>query len=111
MTKDELIDELIALVEESKTMVAFTGAGISTESGIPDFRGPQGVWKTQTPIDFSDFISSETWRRKAWERKFGGDDLMARAAPNAGHYALERWVSNVKMAQIITQNVDGLHQA
>jgi len=111
MDKETLIAKLQKLIVDARRVVAFTGAGISTESGIPDFRGPQGVWKTQTPIDFNDFISSETWRRKAWERKFGGDDLMARAAPNAGHYALERWVSNGKMAQVITQNVDGLHQA
>ena len=92
-------------------MVAFTGAGISTESGIPDFRGPQGVWKTQTPIDFNDFVSSESWRRKAWERKFSGEDKMTKATPNSGHYALERWFSEGKMTHIITQNVDGLHQA
>ena len=111
MNKAELLQAFSTLIDASSSMVAFTGAGISTESGIPDFRGPQGVWKTQTPIDFNDFVSSESWRRKAWERKFSGEDKMTKATPNSGHYALERWISEGKMTHIITQNVDGLHQA
>jgi len=108
MNKAELSQAFTTLIDASSSMVAFTGAGISTESGIPDFRGPQGVWKTQTPIDFNDFVSSESWRRKAWERKFRGEDKMAKATPNSGHYALERWISEGKMTHIITQNVDGV---
>ena len=106
---DEEIIALRELIQASQRVVVFTGAGISTESGIPDFRGPQGIWKTQTPIDFSDFIASEKWRRESWRRKFTGDSKMANASPNAGHYAISHWISEGKISHIITQNVDGLH--
>lgn len=107
---DKEVAALQELITESQNIVVFTGAGISTESGIPDFRGPQGVWKTQTPIDFSDFIASEEWRRESWRRKFTGDNKMAKASPNSGHYAISHWVSMGKVSHVITQNVDGLHQ-
>ena len=73
--------ELLGFIKESKSIVFFTGAGISTESGIPDFRGPKGVWKTNTPIYFQDFISSEQVRRDSWEKKFSGDDIIKKAKP------------------------------
>jgi len=103
------IEALAGLLRASTNAVVFTGAGISTESGIPDFRGPQGVWKTMTPIDFSDFVRSEEVRRESWRRKFSGND-MATAQPNAGHYALTTLVESNIVSTVITQNVDGLHQ-
>jgi len=113
MAEPEITTEQItafrALIRTANRIVVFTGAGISTESGIPDFRGPNGIWKTQTPIDFSDFIASEDVRRESWRRKLSGDG-MARAEPNAGHVAIARLVELGKVSHIITQNVDGLHQ-
>lgn len=104
------IQQLAQLVAAARQIVIFTGAGISTESGIPDFRGPAGIWKTMTPINFQDFIGSEAVRREAWARKFGGPDLMAKAEPNAGHLAVAELVRRGKVSTVITQNVDGLHQ-
>ncbi len=98
------------LINASHRIVFFTGAGISTESGIPDFRGPNGIWKKLTPIDFSDFVASEETRRESWKRKFSGDDLMGTAKPNAGHMAISRLVQEGRATHVITQNVDGLHQ-
>ena len=104
------IKALRDLLSKSNRVVIFTGAGISTESGIPDFRGPQGLWKTVSPIDFSDFISSEEKRRERWSRQFNGDNEMARAQPNLGHMAVAKLVAVGKVSHVITQNVDGLHQ-
>ena len=80
--------ELSQYIKEAKNIVVFTGAGISTESGIPDFRGPQGVWKTNTPIYFQDFIGSEKVRKESWKRKFSGKDIVKKAKPNTGHFAV-----------------------
>jgi len=107
---DEL-DTLARLIADARRMVAFTGAGISTESGIPDFRSPGGIWTKYKPIDFGEFISSEEARRESWRRKFATDEVMSKATPNAGHRALSRLVEQGRMSAIITQNVDGLHQA
>jgi NAD-dependent deacetylase len=103
------IDALTTLLASSTQTVVFSGAGISTESGIPDFRGPQGLWKTIAPIDFSDFIASEDVRRESWRRKFAGND-MAAAQPNTGHHAVTALVEHGIVSTVITQNVDGLHQ-
>ena len=102
--------ELRRLIGEAQRVVVFTGAGISTESGIPDYRGPNGVWKTQTPIDFNDFIGSEDVRRKSWRGRLSGPSVMESAEPNAGHMAVARLVELGKVTHVITQNVDGLHQ-
>ncbi len=107
---DTEISALRSLIQGSKRIVVFTGAGISTESGIPDFRGPGGIWKKIAPIDFRDFIASEDVRRESWRRKFSGVLSMAEAEPNAGHQAISKLVSMNKLLAIITQNVDGLHQ-
>jgi NAD-dependent deacetylase len=98
------------LIAAAKRIVAFTGAGISTESGIPDFRSPGGIWTKYQPIYFDDFMSSEEMRREAWRRKFATDETMLAAEPNAGHRALAKLVEQGKMSAIITQNIDGLHQ-
>ncbi len=106
----EGIARLRAMILESEKITVFTGAGISTESGIPDFRGPDGIWKTMTPIDFSAFIASEEVRRESWQRKFSGDEKLTNAEPNAGHQAITSLVRAKKVHWVITQNVDGLHQ-
>jgi NAD-dependent deacetylase len=107
MEQGERLHELIA---SAKRIVAFTGAGISTESGIPDFRSPGGIWTKYQPIYFDDFMSSEEMRREAWRRKFATDETMLKAEPNAGHRALAKLVEQGRMTAVITQNVDGLHQ-
>ena len=104
------VEELKSLIGNAKRIVAFTGAGISTESGIPDFRSPGGIWTKYQPIYFDDFMSSEEMRRESWRRKFATDEVMLKAEPNAGHRALARLVEQGRMSAIITQNVDGLHQ-
>lgn len=109
-SEQEDISALRALVEQSDRVVIFTGAGISTESGIPDFRSPGGIWTKYQPIDFSDFMASEEMRRESWRRKFATDETMRKADPNKGHMAVARLVSAGKVTHIITQNVDGLHQ-
>jgi len=104
------VEQLHELIGSARRIVAFTGAGISTESGIPDFRSPGGIWTKYQPIYFDDFMSSEEMRREAWRRKFATDETMQKAEPNAGHRALAKLVEQGKMTAIITQNVDGLHQ-
>ena len=103
-------DRLREMIDGAQRIVAFTGAGISTESGIPDFRSPGGIWTKYQPIYFDDFMSSEEMRREAWRRKFATDETMLKDEPNAGHRALAKLVELGKMTAIITQNVDGLHQ-
>ena len=102
--------DLNQFIERANNIVVFTGAGISTESGIPDFRGPQGVWKTTTPIYFQDFISSEEVRRESWKRKFSNKDIIKKAKPNIGHLAVAKIINSNDSAHLITQNVDNLHQ-
>lgn len=109
MSTSEL-DELKQFLVDANNVVAFTGAGISTESGIPDFRSPGGIWTKYQPIDFRDFMASEDMRREAWRRKFATDETMVKAMPNAGHRALARLAEDGKLKALITQNIDGLHQ-
>ena len=101
--------KLQELLEKSKKIVFFTGAGISTNSGIPDFRGPKGVWKTSTPIYFQDFISSKEKRIESWKRKFGNELSIDSAEPNEGHKRISE-IMDLKDSFLITQNVDNLHQ-
>ena len=99
------------LVERARRIVVFTGAGISTESGIPDFRSPGGLWTKYQPIDFRDFMASEAMRRESWRRKFAMEETFTAAEPNRGHRAVARLVADGRCTSVITQNVDGLHQA
>ena len=103
-------DELRSLIERARRITVFTGAGISTESGIPDFRSPGGIWSRMSPIYFQEFMRSEAKRREAWERAFGGRAGWVGRRPNAGHYAVARLVASGKAGAVITQNVDNLHQ-
>jgi NAD-dependent deacetylase len=102
--------DLARLIAEARRMVVFTGAGISTESGIPDFRSPGGVWSRMKPIYFQDFVSDPARRREAWERAFSGRAGWVGREPNAGHRAVARLVAQGKVSAVITQNVDNLHQ-
>jgi NAD-dependent deacetylase len=102
--------DLARLIAEARRVVVFTGAGISTESGIPDFRSPGGVWSRMKPIYFQDFVSDPAKRREAWERAFSGRAGWTGREPNAGHYAVARLVAQGKATAVITQNVDNLHQ-
>ena len=104
------IERLKEAIGSARRIVAFTGAGISTESGIPDFRSPGGIWTRYQPIYFDDFMASEEMRRESWRRKFATDETMLQAGPNAGHRALAKLVEQGRMSAIITQNIDGLHQ-
>jgi NAD-dependent deacetylase len=101
--------KLKALLDAAKDIMVFTGAGISTESGIPDFRSPGGIWSKYRPIEFSEFMASEEARRESWRRKFATDTVMLQAEPNAGHRAVARLVELGKCSAVVTQNVDGLH--
>ena len=104
------IERLSALVEASQRAVAFTGAGISTECGIPDFRSPGGLWTQNRPIPFDEFIASREARNEAWRRKFAMEDKFRTARPGRGHRALARLVEQGKLSVVITQNIDNLHQ-
>jgi NAD-dependent deacetylase len=108
---DEGRTKLQSLVEATRHAVAFTGAGISTECGVPDFRSPGSPWLKNPPIEFSDFVRDPLMREEAWRRKFVMDDLYAHAKPGRGHRALARLIASGRMNAIITQNIDGLHQA
>ncbi|MDA0823878.1 MAG: Sir2 family NAD-dependent protein deacetylase [Proteobacteria bacterium] len=107
---DENTDSLRKLLRASTRITVFTGAGISTESGIPDFRSPNGIWSKMKPIEFEDFVSSEEIRKEAWRRKIIIDNDMKDAAPNLGHRAVAALVRSGKCRTVITQNIDGLHQ-
>jgi len=95
---------------ESSRAIAFTGAGISTESGIADFRSPGGVWSKYPPVLFRDFLKSEDSRRQYWKMKKEGYCEYKMAKPNDGHRALAQLEAAGRIIAIITQNIDGLHQ-
>jgi len=98
------------LISQSEALVFFTGAGISTNSGIPDFRGPKGIWKTSQPIYFQDFVNSEEKRKESWERKFSNELNINKAKPNPGHQKIAEIMKKKSLSHLITQNVDNLHQ-
>ncbi len=102
--------QLFSLIKDSENVVVFTGAGVSTDSGIPDFRGPSGFWKTNQPIYFQDFIASEEARRLGWERKFKSERMIKKAKPNKGHKAIAIIINSKPNSHLITQNIDNLHQ-
>ena len=104
-------NELKRAIEEAHRVVIFTGAGVSTESGIPDFRSPGGLWTKMAPIDFQDFVNSADIRAEAWRRKFEIDKTIKQAEPNKGHMAIAKLVDMGKASHVITQNIDNLHQA
>jgi NAD-dependent deacetylase len=99
------------MIQDARIVAGFTGAGISTESGIPDFRSPNSPWMRNKPIPYDLFLQSPKARREAWRRKFTMDDLYRGARPSAGHSGFASFVSSGRMPAVITQNIDGLHQA
>src|SRR5438874_11155123 len=105
------IDELQELVEAARSIVPFTGAGISTECGIPDFRSPGGLWTRNRPIPFDEFVASQDARDESWRRRFAMEPTFSAAKPGRGHRALASLYRAGKVPGIITQNIDNLHQA
>jgi len=103
-------DALAEFVTAARRLVVLTGAGMSTESGIPDYRGPDGRWRHRRPILYQDFVGSEDTRRRYWGRSVVGWRRVAAGRPNAGHAALAMLEARGRVHHLVTQNVDGLHQ-
>jgi len=108
---DTAIARLTELVHEADTIVPFTGAGISTECGIPDFRSPGGLWTKNKPIPFDEFLGSQEARNESWRRRFAMDGHFGAARPGRGHLALASLYRAGKVPGVVTQNIDNLHQA
>src|SRR5205809_364520 len=108
MTESER-DQLVSRLRTAKRMLIFTGAGISTNSGIPDFRGPDGVWKRRQPVHYQDFMRSEAARVEHWDYKLEGWAAFRQARPNATHQAIAQLERAGKLLAVVTQNIDGLH--
>ena len=108
------MDELGAVarwLREASRILVFTGAGISTESGIPDFRGPNGVWKTRDPLRYTiqNYLADAEVRREAWQNRL--ESPVDQAQPNPGHRAIVALEELGRVSAVVTQNIDGLHQA
>jgi NAD-dependent deacetylase len=104
------VERLGDMIAEASTILPFTGAGISTESGIPDFRSPGGLWSRNRPIPFDEFVASLEARNEAWRRRFAMEPTFAAARPGRGHRALASLYRAGKIPAIVTQNIDNLHQ-
>lgn len=105
----EAIQHLKKLIDEATNIVILTGAGISTESGVPDFRSPGGLWEKFRIVEYGEYIESEAARIEDWHRRFFMADQVGRVEPNIGHTKIADWITAGKCACLITQNVDGLH--
>ena len=105
------LEDFAARIRETDAIVVFTGAGISTESGIPDFRSPGGIWATSQPVYFNEFRASPEARYEYWRQKAVAHRGFAEAKPSIGHITLARWQQTGRLAAVITQNIDGLHAA
>ena len=108
---DTAVSALRELIEDARTVVPFTGAGISTECGIPDFRSPGGLWTKTRPIPFEEFLNSQEMRDESWRRRFAMEAQFGGAKPGRGHRALASLYRAGKVPALITQNIDNLHQA
>lgn len=104
------LEEFRAFLARRENVLVLTGAGCSTESGIPDYRGPDGVWRHRRPMLFGEFLRSEESRRHYWARSFRGWRSFDAARSNEGHRAIAGFESAGRMSHLVTQNVDGLHQ-
>ena len=105
------VSALRALLEAANLVLPFTGAGISTECGIPDFRSPGGLWTRNRPIPFDEFLASREMRAEAWRRRFAMEQEFAAAKPGRGHLALASLYRSGKSPAVVTQNIDNLHQS
>ena len=105
------VQRLAERLGASARIVVFTGAGISTESGIPDYRSPGGIWQTVKPIYYQEFVRDPSAREAYWRRKLELFDAFERAQPNEGHRAIARLERSGTLLGVVTQNIDGLHQA
>ena len=103
-------EDIAGWLKSASSVVAFTGAGISTESGIPDFRSPGGVWAQNQPVYYDEFLASANARHEYWRQKCIAHGDFAAAQPNAGHRVLAQWEQAGRLRGVITQNIDGLHQ-
>jgi NAD-dependent deacetylase len=104
------VEQLGELIAEASVIVPFTGAGISTECGIPDFRSPGGLWSRNRPIPFDEFVASTDASNEAWRRRFAMEPTFAAARPGRGHRALASLYGAGKIPAVVTQNIDNLHQ-
>lgn len=104
------LEEFAARVRKSQALVFFTGAGISTESGVPDFRSPGGVWTKYQPVLFQDFLASAAARVQHWQLKKATYELFKTVKPNIGHQAICEFEQRGQLLGLITQNIDGLHK-
>ena len=104
------VEKLAELIEGARSVVPFTGAGISTECGIPDFRSPGGLWTKHAPIPFDQFLTSRHARDETWQRRFAMDEVLSGAKPGRGHRALASLHRAGKVPGVVTQNIDNLHQ-
>ena len=104
------VARLRELIDGARVVLPFTGAGISTECGIPDFRSPGGLWTKNRPIPFDEFLASQEMRNEAWRRRFAMEENFAAARPGRGHLALASLYHAGKTPAVITQNIDNLHQ-
>ena len=105
------IEQLAGLIRMSRRTVVFTGAGMSTESGIPDFRSPGGIWTRMMPVEFQDYVRDPAARRISWQRRFEMEETWNAVRPNDGHRAVAELVAQGRFSHVITQNIDALHQA
>jgi len=103
------INTLAGFLAGSDSTLVFTGAGISTDSGIPDYRGPQGVWKTRSPVYYQDFMASDEHRKAYWQQKMEDAATWGSAGPNDVHRAIVHLEEVGRIEMVVTQNVDGLH--
>jgi NAD-dependent deacetylase len=108
---DTAIARLGEMIHEASCIVPFTGAGISTECGIPDFRSPGGLWTKNRPIPFDEFLASQEARNESWRRRFAMGEQFGDARPGRGHRALASLYRGGKVPGVVTQNIDNLHQA
>jgi NAD-dependent deacetylase len=104
------VEQLGDMIAAASAIVPFTGAGISTECGIPDFRSPGGLWTRNRPIPFDEFVANQEARDEAWRRRFAMEPIFASARPGRGHRALASLYRAGKIPAVITQNIDNLHQ-
>ena len=107
----EKVSRVAGRIAKGRQVIVFTGAGISTESGIPDYRSQGGLWDKFTPVYFNEFMRDESARIRYWEQRMDMEKGLKHARPNKGHQSIARLFDMGRLTAVITQNIDGLHQA